>query len=140
MSYTSTSTARYVQDSISTASPGRLLVMLYDRLALDLARAGEAIETGDRSESNRLLLHAQDIVTELAASLDHSVGWDGSKGLAALYTWLGSELVRVNIFADLTRLRGCQAVVEPLRESWHAAYQQTAVTSAPVPADTRLVG
>ena len=80
--------------------------------------------------SNRLLLHAQDIVTELASSLDHSAGWAGSKGLAALYTWLGSELVRVNISADRTRLRGCQAVVEPLRESWHAAYAETAAASA----------
>jgi flagellar protein FliS len=136
MSFTSMSTARYVQDSITTASPGRLVVMLYDRLALDLARAGDAIEAGDRSRSHTLLLHAQDIVSELASSLDHSAGWDGSKGLAALYTWLGSELVRVNIFGDLARLRGCQSVVEPLRESWHAALDATAAATA----DTRLVG
>jgi flagellar protein FliS len=136
MSFTSMSTARYVQDSITTASPGRLLVMLYDRLALDLARAGDAIEAGDRSSAHTLLLHAQDIVSELASSLDHSAGWAGSKGLAALYAWLGSELVRVNIYSDLTRLRGCQAVVEPLRESWHQALETTGAASS----DTRLVG
>jgi flagellar protein FliS len=136
MSFTSMSTARYVQDSITTASPGRLLVMLYDRLALDLARAGDAIEAGDRSSAHTLLLHAQDIVSELASSLDHSAGWAGSKGLAALYAWLGSELVRVNVFFDLTRLRGCQAVVEPLRESWHQALDATSAASS----DTRLVG
>jgi flagellar secretion chaperone FliS len=136
MSFTSMSTARYVQDSITTASPGRLLVMLYDRLALDLARAGDAIEAGDRSSAHTLLLHAQDIVSELASSLDHSAGWAGSKGLAALYTWLGTELVNVNIFGDLTRLRGCQAVIEPLRESWHQALDATSAASS----DTRLVG
>lgn len=29
---------RYLNDSVSTASPGRLLVMLYDRLVLDVAQ------------------------------------------------------------------------------------------------------
>ena len=130
------SAARYVQDSITTASPGRLLVMLYDRLALDLARAGEALSVGDRSAAHGLLLHAQDIVTELEASLDHSAGWAGSKSLAALYTWLGTELVQVNIVGDLSRLRGAQAVVEPLRESWHTALEATAAART----DTRLVG
>jgi flagellar protein FliS len=136
MSLASASTARYVTDSIATASPGRLLVMLYDRLALDLARAGDAIEAGDRSTAHGLLLHAQDIVSELASSLDHSAGWDGSKGLAALYAWLGSELVRVNIFGDLTRLRGCESVVGPLRDSWHKAFAATSASAT----DTRLVG
>jgi flagellar protein FliS len=139
MSLVSSSTARYVQDSIHTASPGRLLVMLYDRLALDLARAGEALSAGDRSAAHERLIHAQDIVTELASSLDHSAGWDGSKGLAALYTWLGSELVRVNIFGDLNRLAGCQSVVEPLRQSWHAALEST-TASALAGVDNRLVG
>jgi flagellar protein FliS len=139
MSLASTSTARYVQDSIHTASPGRLLVMLYDRLALDLARAGDALSASDRSTAHDLLIHAQDIVTELASSLDHSAGWDGSQGLAALYTWLGSELVRVNIFGDLQRLRGCQSVVEPLRHSWHAALDATTVASM-AGIDNRLVG
>ena len=64
------------------------------------------------------------------------MGWDGSKSLAALYTWLSTELVNVNIFGDLTRLRGCQSVVEPLRESWHQALETTSAAST----DTRLVG
>ena len=33
---------RYVGDSIATASPARLLVMLYDRLVLDLVQADQA--------------------------------------------------------------------------------------------------
>jgi flagellar secretion chaperone FliS len=144
MSLAQASTARYVQNTVTTASPGRLLVMLYDRLALDLARAGEALEAGDRTRAHPQLLHAQDIVTELHNSLDHSVGWDGSKSLAALYSWLSSELVNVNMFGDLTRLRGCQQVVEPLRESWHAALEQTAAQGAPMTSglsgDARLVG
>lgn len=130
------SAARYVQDSISTASPGRLLVMLYDRLALDLARAGEALEAHDRQSAHTKLIHAQDIVAELASSLDHSAGWKGSHNLAAIYTWLSSELVRVNVRGDVAKLRACQEVVEPLRESWHQALDSTAAAGT----DSRLVG
>jgi len=130
------SAARYVQDSITTASPGRLLVMLYDRLALDLARASEALETRDRQTAHTRLIHAQDIVSELASSLDHSAGWSGSHNLAAIYAWLGTELVQVNVRGDLDRLRACQGVVEPLRQSWHQALEATAAGGS----DSRLVG
>ena len=40
--------ARYIGDTVTTASPQRLLVMLYDRLALDLERAQAALAGGDR--------------------------------------------------------------------------------------------
>lgn len=128
--------ARYVQDSVNTASPGRLLVMLYDRLALDLVQAGDALARADRSTAHDRLLHAQRIVAELSTTLDHTAGWSGSVGLASLYAWLSTELVSVNIHGDQLRLRGCQAVVEPLRESWRAALAETAAAST---AD-RLVG
>ncbi len=129
-------TARYVQDSVGTASPGRLLVMLYDRLALDLVQAGEALARSDRSTAHERLIHAQRIVAELAATLDHSAGWSGSSGLASLYAWLTSELVWVNIKGDAARLHGCRLVVEPLRDTWRAALLDTAPTGT----DDRLVG
>ena len=52
--------ARYMQDTIETASPARLLTMLYDRLVRDIAGAELAIATATFSEANTLLLHAQD--------------------------------------------------------------------------------
>ena len=136
MSRPGATAARYVQDSVSTASPGRLLVMLYDRLALDLVQAGDALARADRSTAHQRLLHAQRIVTELSTTLDHTAGWSGSVGLASLYAWLGSELVWVNIHGDQARLRGCIAVVEPLRDSWRAAL----VSTSAITADERLVG
>ena len=132
----SSSAARYVQDSVTTASPGRLLVMLYDRLALDLARAGDALEARDRGAAHARLIHAQDIVTELANSLDHTAGWTGSQNLAAIYAWLGVELVQANVRGDRGRLRACQDVVEPLRASWHQALEATAAAAT----DSRFVG
>ena len=112
--------ARYLGDSIATASPQQLLVMLYDRLALDLERAEAAITSGDRAVSNEQLQHAQEIVLELRASLRVDI-WDGGPRLAALYSWLLTELVQANVKNDLRRVADCRRIVEPLRDAWREA-------------------
>ncbi len=112
--------ARYVQDAIETASPARLLTMLYDRLVRDIAGAELAIATSTFSEANTLLLHAQDIVLELQSSLDTRT-WSGAQGLSALYTYLYGELITANTTKDAARLAVCLRIVEPLRSAWHEA-------------------
>ncbi len=121
--------ARYMGDTVSTASPQQLLVMLYDRLALDLERAQQAVAGGDRQEATAQLQHAQDIVLELLASLRVDV-WEGGPRLASLYSWLLTELVQANVKADRNRVASCLAVVEPLRDAWRQAAASLAVASA----------
>jgi len=120
---------RYLGDSISTASPQRLLVMLYDRLALDLERAEAALSAGDRAQGNELLQHAQEIVLELHSSLQVD-SWEGGPRLSALYTWLHGELVRANVKGDLRRVGDCRKIVEPLRDAWTEAAASLASSPA----------
>ena len=75
---------RYVGDSVATASPARLVTMLYDRLVRDLATGEAALAVSDLAAANSALVHAQDIVWELAAGLDPT-RWSGGPALAALY-------------------------------------------------------
>lgn len=112
--------ARYVSDAVSTASPGRLLVMLYDRLVLDLAQAEQAQRVGDRETAGRLLQHAQDIVIELRSTLDVAA-WGGAPQLAELYGFLLSELIGANVQVDPERTARARALVEPLQEAWRTA-------------------
>ena len=112
--------ARYMGDAVTTASPQRLLVMLYDRLALDLERGQAALFAGDRTAANEQLQHAQDIVIELRSSLKVEV-WEGGPRLAALYSWLLSELIAANVKGDANRVSSCRQVVEPLRDAWRQA-------------------
>ncbi len=121
--------ARYMGDAVTTASPQRLLVMLYDRLALDLERAQAARAGGDRQEASGQLQHAQDIVLELRSSLREDA-WEGGPRLAALYTWLISELVQANVKADRNRVTSCLQVVEPLRDAWRQAAATLTVSPA----------
>jgi flagellar protein FliS len=112
--------ARYVTDAVTTASPARLLVMLYDKLALDLRQADEALREGDRAVASGRLIHAQDIVLELLSSLDVAV-WPEGKGLAALYNYLLVELAQANIHQDVDRVVTCHKFVAELGAAWHAA-------------------
>jgi flagellar protein FliS len=112
--------ARYLGDRVATASPQQLLVMLYDRLALDLERGEDALVRGDRDAAREQLQHAQEIVLELRASLNVEI-WDGGPRLAALYGWLVTELIQANLKGDLRRVRDCRKVVEPLRDAWREA-------------------
>jgi flagellar secretion chaperone FliS len=121
--------ARYMGDSVTTASPQQLLVMLYDRLALDLERAETALEAADREGARGPLMHAQEIIINLRGSLKVEV-WDGGPRLAALYGWLLTELIQANLKGDIRRVRDCRKIVEPLREAWRQAAASLAVGTA----------
>jgi flagellar protein FliS len=121
--------ARYLGDAVSTASPQQLLVMLYDRLALDLERGQTALMAGDRAGANEQLQHAQDIIIELRSSLQVDV-WEGGPRLAALYSWLLTELISANVKGDVNRVSSCRQVVEPLRDAWRQAAASLAGASS----------
>lgn len=121
---------RYAADAIMSASPMRLLTMLYDRLLLDLDRAEKAHESRAWAEASTNLLHAQDIVTELTSSLKVDA-WDGGDRLLALYNYVSGALIDANVKRDTARIRESIELLEPLRQAWHeAAVQLTAAQPA----------
>src|SRR5262245_27104123 len=122
--------ARYLNDSILTASPARLLVMLYERLVLDLAQGEAGIRSGDRELASEKIQHAQEIVLELRTTLDESV-WEGAAGLAQVYGFLLNELIAANVTADADKVAQCRALVEPLLDAWRQAALATAGDTAP---------
>jgi flagellar protein FliS len=121
--------ARYMGDSVATASRQQLLVMLYDRLALDLERGQAALMAGDRAAAGEQLQHAQEIILELRSSLQVEA-WEGGPRLASLYTWLLTELIAANVKGDLRRVGDCRKIVEPLRDAWREAAASLAASPA----------
>ncbi len=122
---------RYLQDSVATASPGKLLVMLYDRLVMDLTQGEEALRNGSREVANDKLNHAQEIILELRTTLNVEA-WDGAPGLANLYGYLLTELIGANIARDPERVKSCRGHVEPLRDAWREAAALAAAGPAAV--------
>jgi flagellar protein FliS len=110
----------YMNASVNTANPQRLLVMLFDRLVLDVKRGIEAQQAENYDEAGKQLMHAQEIVSELSSSLKVDA-WDGGPRLASIYNWLFSELIKANVSRDVTVTESCLSIIEPLAETWREA-------------------
>lgn len=117
--------AAYMGNSVATASPATLLVMLCDRLVMDIKRGYEAIQAGDAPGAHEQFLHAQDIVMELQSSLKPD-SFRGGAELAALYAYLHRQLVTANLRKDLTITRECHGLASQIAQTWRAAALQAA--------------
>lgn len=114
------SIAAYQSASVATASPARLLVMLYERLVADVQRALDAQREDRLEEAHHQLVHAQEIVIELWSTLDTSV-WEGSAGLSSLYGFLHSQLIIANTRRDPEVTAYCLSMVTDLCDTWRQA-------------------
>jgi flagellar protein FliS len=110
----------YVNDSVTTMSPGQMIVALYDRMLLDLERATAAIGEHDVFGAHSAIVHAQDIIDELLVTLDVKT-WAGGASLAALYRHIKDELVAANVDKDVAPLLTCKELLIPLRDAWREA-------------------
>jgi len=119
MSYTA-ARARYASDTTDTASPARLLTMLYDTLVSDLAAAEGAIQRGEIELTGNKIGRAQEILLELAATLDIEA-WPEGEPLRRLYLWMVSELWNARLKRDPGLVAECRLLVEPLRDAWRTA-------------------
>ncbi len=114
----------YKTDHVATASPARLVTMLYDRAlqGVEVARLG--LGRGDalgREQANRELLHVQRVLTELQVSLDFDRGGEIATGLDALYRWCIDQLVAANVRKDPAPLDSVEATLRGLRDTWASA-------------------
>lgn len=119
----------YNRDSVLSASPAKILTMLYDRLLLDLQRAETAQHGQDWAAASPCLLHAQEIVAELISSLRPEL-WDGGPGLLALYGYVTQAMIAANAGRDVEKTRECIRLLEPLRTAWHDAALKVALAEA----------
>jgi flagellar secretion chaperone FliS len=110
----------YMGSMVSTASPARLLVLLYDRLVLDLQRAAECQEADQHVVAAEHLMHAQEIVLELQSSLRVEL-WSAGPQLSAIYSFVYTQLVQANVKRDVQLTRSCLSLVEPLASAWREA-------------------
>jgi len=110
----------YTRGGVATAAPPQLLVMLWDRIVLDVERALRAQLKADWEEAHHQLLHAQACYTELLSSLD-TEGWEAGPQLASLYDYLNRRLVVANVQRDQRATKEVLAHSRALRDTWHQA-------------------
>lgn len=113
----------YRQVSTSTASPGQLVVMLYDGAIKFLEHALGGFEFDDPLEFNRTisnnLLRAQQILSELNSSLDMERGGEISVTLRRLYEYMDRLLTRSNLHKTRDGIEETVRHLTVLRGAWN---------------------
>ena len=111
----------YKRKQIESASPGRLIVMLYDA-ALDNLQKAEDIITGKESDRyekfHNHMMTSQNIITELTVALDMDKGGEIAKNLFRLYDFCNWRLVDGNVKKDVKAIQEVRKVLEVLKSGW----------------------
>ncbi len=110
---------RYMEDSILTAKPEQLTLMLYNGCIKNMNIGRKAIEEKDHEQASMHLVKAQKIVSELRATLDFS--YSISNQLYALYTYVLENLIASNVKKDTEALTTAQGIITELRDAWYQA-------------------
>lgn len=97
---------QYTEQNIYTASPGEILLMLYNAELKNIKTAILFIEKKRYGEAHEKLLKAQDIITELISSLDFS--YKISHDLLKLYDYIS---IIFTCSSDYMRCSYCVAVI-----------------------------
>lgn len=113
--------AQYQQTQIETASPERLLLMLYDGAIRFANVAKKAIEDKDFHTASTHCIKVQSILNELMITLDMKVGGEIAQNLFDLYDFMSRETVAANVGKNARRLEGVIEIFKELREAWMQA-------------------
>ena len=136
MNYSNLASKSYKTASISTVSPGKLILMLYDGALKFMYEAELGFNETHfirRNETvNNNLIKAQKIINELQNSLDLSVEGDLPKTLNDLYDFCFNRLEVANIQKNQAAIKDAYEVISDLRTAW-AEMLQTQGAAAPAP-------
>ncbi|KQU20258.1 MULTISPECIES: flagellar export chaperone FliS [Peribacillus] len=111
----------YQQNSVNTASPGELTLMLYNGCLKFITLGKKAIAEKNFQEKNMNLIKAQKIIQELMVTLKMDLAI--SKELLSLYDYLNRRLIEANIKSDLDILEEVEGFVMEFRDTWKEAIQ-----------------
>lgn len=106
----------YQNNSVNTATPGELTLMLYNGSLKFIKQAKKAIENGDHEKKNQMIQKTQDIIRELMVTLDREAAI--TKQIMPLYDFAYHALTQANIKNDLEQLDQAYTIMEDFRNTW----------------------
>lgn len=114
---------QYKENSIFTASPEELTLMLYNGLIKFIMRGIDSIEKKKVEEANTNIIKAQNIIYEFINTLD--MQYDISKNLYSIYDYMLTRLVDANVAKDKEILDEVLGFAKVLRDTWEQAMKLT---------------
>ena len=112
--------AAYRENSVTTQSKGRLVVLLYEGAIKFLRQATAGMQRQDHARKGQCILRAMDIINELDCSLDTESGGEIAQSLRSLYGFMRRHLCDANTQRDPQRIEDVIRLLEDLLEGWRA--------------------
>jgi flagellar protein FliS len=111
----------YQTNSVFSAPPGELTLMLYNGCLKFIKQAHIAIQNKNIEQKNKSLLAAQNIILELMSTLNMDL--DVSKQLIPLYDFIYRQLIQANVRSDESILTEAEVLVIEFRDMWKEVIQ-----------------
>ncbi|MCZ8073018.1 MAG: flagellar export chaperone FliS [Burkholderiales bacterium PBB2] len=119
-----------LETDVQSASPHRLVAMLFDGIFAAMNQALVAIEANNTELKNNSLCRAVRILDEgLKATLNLEAG-PLAQDLGDLYAYLCMRLTQANLRSDPSLIEECQRLLTPVRDAWTAIGQSPEVQRA----------
>ncbi len=122
----------YKNNSIQTASPAELTLMLYDGAVKFCNIALAAIEKQDVQKANTNIIKAEKIIVEFRATLDFK--YPVAKDFDLVYDYIYRRLVEANIKKDADILNDALKYIREMRDTWKEVMRlnRTSTGSTPI--------
>lgn len=108
-----------METSVISASPHKLIVLLYDGALTAIKNAGNHMAAGNIVEKGAAISKALDIINNgLRASLDKKAGGEIASNLDSLYVYMTERLLMANLQNKAALLDEVQTLLTDLRDAW----------------------
>ncbi|OIQ85409.1 flagellar protein FliS [mine drainage metagenome] len=106
---------------VSTASPHKLISMLYDGALVAIANANVEFSRGNVAARGTWISRAISIIDEgLKVSINLDVGGELAKNLMSLYEYMIFRLLNANLKSEKAGLSEVEALLKELKSAWEA--------------------
>ena len=111
--------AKYKEQSVTTATPEELTLMLYNGCIKFINLAEVFIDEKNIEKANINIIKAQDIIRELNITLN--MDYEVSENLRQLYSFVNERLIEANLRKGKKPLLEAKEIVTELRDTWKEA-------------------
>lgn len=112
------SSAAYQESAVLTATPERLVVMLYDGARRFLYQTAAAMRDNRYDVAAERLRRAELILDELLCTLNLEAGGEIARNLQGLYVFFCRHLAEAGLERDVAKVEWVNDQLGELREAW----------------------
>jgi flagellar protein FliS len=119
-----------LEGQLESASPHKLVLMLFEGAMLAIANAQHHMAAGNIAEKGQSISRCIEIIASgLQASLDVEIGGELALRLEALYEYMGQRLLHANLKNDQAALSEVATLLGDLKSAWEQIATDSAVLS-----------